>query len=183
MTKMYKNDCVILDIVTTGINPKNDDIIEIGAIKIKNSRVVETFESLIFSEKKLNSRIYDMTKISEEQLKNGQDITKVLEKLLEFTKNMPIVVYDTQKTTENFLKNSFDKNLKTKFTNEFIDIHNFFKKSLPRLKNHSLEEVNKHYGNLTKQSHNSLSDCELILKCLEQYITIYNYENHMNDTI
>ncbi|MFH1783754.1 MAG: DHH family phosphoesterase, partial [bacterium] len=43
----YNQDIVVLDIETTGLNPTSDEIIEIGAVKIRNDIVVDEFRSLI----------------------------------------------------------------------------------------------------------------------------------------
>ena len=41
------NEYVVLDLETTGLSAKSDQIIEIGAVKIKDNQVVETMECLV----------------------------------------------------------------------------------------------------------------------------------------
>ena len=38
-------DYVCLDLETTGLDPKVDKIIEIGAVRVKNGEIVDTFQS------------------------------------------------------------------------------------------------------------------------------------------
>lgn len=43
----WVDDYVLVDIETTGLSPKENDIIEIGAIKVRNNKIIEEYESLI----------------------------------------------------------------------------------------------------------------------------------------
>ena len=43
----FPEDYVLFDIETTGLDPHFDEIIEVGAIKVKNGDVVDSFQSLI----------------------------------------------------------------------------------------------------------------------------------------
>ncbi len=55
------NDYIVLDIETTGLDPDWDSIIEIGAIKVIDNKVVESFESLINPEIEIDDFITDLT--------------------------------------------------------------------------------------------------------------------------
>ena len=41
------SDYTALDLETTGLNPKRDKIIEIGAVKVRDGKVVERFQSFV----------------------------------------------------------------------------------------------------------------------------------------
>ena len=43
----FVDDYVLVDIETTGLSPINDEIIEIGAIKVENNLIVDSFSQLI----------------------------------------------------------------------------------------------------------------------------------------
>ena len=40
-------DYVCLDLETTGLDPRCDKIIEIGAVKVRNGEIVDTFQSFV----------------------------------------------------------------------------------------------------------------------------------------
>ena len=44
---------VCVDLETTGLDPKRDKIIEIGAVKVVDGRVEETFQTLLSPGRKL----------------------------------------------------------------------------------------------------------------------------------
>ena len=74
-----KDDYVLVDIETTGFSPRFNDIIEIGAIKVKSNKIIDTFQSLISIPYKIDLTITNLTGITNEMLKNeGRNIKSVL---------------------------------------------------------------------------------------------------------
>ena len=78
------NSYVCLDLETTGLDPKKNKIIEIGAIKVSNGKIVEQLETFVNPGVKLEERIVELTGIKDEQLANAPEIGEVLPKLLSF---------------------------------------------------------------------------------------------------
>ena len=72
-TNELPDDYVVFDIETSGLNPKKDKIIEIGAIKYKDNKKIDEFSYLIDPEIKLNQIITDVTGITDDDLK-GKDV-------------------------------------------------------------------------------------------------------------
>lgn len=50
----WVDNYVLVDIETTGLSPKENDIIEIGAIKVRQNKIIDKYESLIKIDYKLN---------------------------------------------------------------------------------------------------------------------------------
>ena len=50
-------DFICIDLETTGLNPKRDRIIEIGAVKVRDGKIVETFQQLIDPKQQLEERV------------------------------------------------------------------------------------------------------------------------------
>ena len=77
-------DFTAIDTETTGLNPKSDRMIEVGAVKVRNGNITERFETLINPGRKLEERIINLTGITQESLKNAPAIEEVLPDLLAF---------------------------------------------------------------------------------------------------
>ncbi len=75
---------VCLDLETTGLNPKTDRIIEIGAVKVKAGEITDRMETLVNPGRALEERIVELTGICDEQLTDAPDIADVLPELLTF---------------------------------------------------------------------------------------------------
>ena len=56
---------ICLDLETTGLNPKTDKIIEIGAVRIENGVETGTFETFVNPGRLLEERIVGLTGITD----------------------------------------------------------------------------------------------------------------------
>jgi DNA polymerase III epsilon subunit-like protein len=59
---------IIIDIETTGINPRNDRILEIGIIEVENWKIINEFSTLLNPKVKISENAYKVHKISEKML-------------------------------------------------------------------------------------------------------------------
>jgi DNA polymerase-3 subunit epsilon len=92
----YEGDeCVVFDCETTGLDPKVDDIISIGAIIIKNNTIQTStkFERFVKPKSKLESESIKVHHIRECDLEGAKDIDGVIEEFLYFIENRPLVGY------------------------------------------------------------------------------------------
>jgi DNA polymerase-3 subunit epsilon len=94
-TKIKKDEYIVLDTETTGLNPKKDEILSIGAVRIKNNKIIssESFEIFIKPMNDINHTSITIHQIRPDDLENGVTIDEALEKLLYFIGNLPIVGY------------------------------------------------------------------------------------------
>ena len=101
------NNYVVFDIETTGLDPEFDEIIEIGAVKIKDGIKIDTFNSLIKPEYEIDEFITELTGITNEMVENAPSIDEVLPKFMDFIKDYIIIGHNV-----NFDINFFYDNLK-----------------------------------------------------------------------
>lgn len=89
------DEFVCFDCETTGLNPKKDDIISIGAVKIKNNTIQtsEQFTRFVKPKTKLQSEAIKVHHIREIDLKGAEDIDKVIDEFLDFIGNKILVGY------------------------------------------------------------------------------------------
>ncbi|MGM0623158.1 MAG: 3'-5' exonuclease [Campylobacterota bacterium] len=92
----YEGDeCIVFDCETTGLNPKVDDIISIGAIKIKANTIQTSgkFERFVKPKAKLDAQSIKVHQIRKCDLEGAKDIDGVIEEFLYFIGNRPLVGY------------------------------------------------------------------------------------------
>ncbi len=89
------DEYICFDCETTGLNPKIDDIISIGAVKIKGNKILlsQKFERFIKPKKKLEGDSIKIHQIRECDLINGENIDDVIYDFLDFIGNRPLVGY------------------------------------------------------------------------------------------
>ena len=61
-------DYVAFDLETTGLNPETDQIIEIGALKVKDGKVVDRFMEFVKPDQPISNAITNITGITNEMV-------------------------------------------------------------------------------------------------------------------
>ncbi|WP_044415977.1 3'-5' exonuclease [Halarcobacter anaerophilus] len=90
-----KDEYVCFDCETTGLNVQKDDIISIGAVIIKNNRIISSrrFVKYIKPKTKLQEEAIKIHHIRECDLKEAEEIEKVIDEFLKFIGNRKLVGY------------------------------------------------------------------------------------------
>ncbi|WP_331775696.1 3'-5' exonuclease [Sulfurospirillum sp. 1612] len=89
------DEMVVFDTETTGLNPKKDEILSIGAVKIKGDKILtsEKFELFIKPTRPINQNSIKIHFIRNIDLEQGSESHIALEKFLHFIGNRPLVGY------------------------------------------------------------------------------------------
>ncbi|HJC23757.1 MAG TPA: 3'-5' exonuclease [Candidatus Eisenbergiella merdavium] len=80
MLKSY----LAFDVETTGLSPETDEIIEIGALKVREGKVCERFISFVKPSEPVSERITEITGITNEMLKDAAPKEDVIRAFLDF---------------------------------------------------------------------------------------------------
>ncbi|AMB94271.1 type I-E CRISPR-associated endoribonuclease Cas2e [Aerococcus sanguinicola] len=157
---------IILDIETTGLDPKKDQMIEIGALKIDGSEE-NIFHSLI-ANKKIPEQIQKLTGISQKDIdEDGKDESQVLAKLLEFIEGQVIVGYNINFDI-SFINEQLKKMGQENLSNPILDLKTIVKKEKMFLKNFQLQTVLASYGINKKVPHRALEDVRLMAELISK---------------
>ena len=89
------NEYVCFDCETTGLDPKKDDIVSIGAVIIKNNTIVASkkFVKFVKPKTKLQAEAIKIHHIRECDLEDAEDINDVIDEFLNFIGNRTLVGY------------------------------------------------------------------------------------------
>lgn len=133
-----EDEYIVLDTETTGLNPKKDEILSIGAVRVKNGKVMisESFEIFIKPINDITIQSIKIHHITPADLQNAVGIEEALEKLLFFIGNLPIVGYYISFDI-SILNNYLKKFIGTTLSNESIELSTMYYK---RYKKHSAHE-------------------------------------------
>ena len=91
----YGSELVVLDTETTGLNPKKDEILSIGAVKIREGKICvnEALECFIKPSQTISHESIKIHHIRECDLMQAVAPEEAIYKLLDFIGNRPIVGY------------------------------------------------------------------------------------------
>lgn len=90
----FDQEFVAFDLETTGLSSRNDTIIEIGAVKLKNGEETGRFQTFVNPHCLLEKKIVDLTGITDDMLIDAPDIKEVLPQFLEFVGDRVLVAHN-----------------------------------------------------------------------------------------
>lgn len=162
---------VALDLETTGLNPRNNQIISIGAVKTINGQVSH-FYRLIKLEvgKTVPSDIAHVTKLSDGELNTkGINLKEAIVELKYFAKDLSIVGYNLL-FDERFLQVAIIRNNIIQFNNKMIDVLPYIKQVEKFSDDYHFSTILKKYGIQNDNPHNSLADAVATMKLVNELI-------------
>ena len=146
---------VFLDLETTGLSSSGDRIIEIGAIKVKDNKVIDTFHSLVIPGIPVPFNIQKLTGITNEEInKKGKILDEIKPAFLKFIGNNPIVGHNISFDRDFLLASGL------KLENQFLDTCELSCILFPTFSHHSLNFFIKKFKIREKEVHRALADCE-----------------------
>lgn len=82
-------NCIVIDIETTGLRPQDERIIEIAALHICNGELQDQFTTLLNPHRGVPQEITDLTGISDSLLADKPSFAEILPSLLTFLRKSP----------------------------------------------------------------------------------------------
>ena len=145
---------IVLDIESTGVDPKRDDIIELSAVKLNNKgEIVDTLETLIATKQlPLRPLVTALTGIKDEDLNGQPTLEEVLPRVESFVGNLPIVGHNISFDVE-FLH---AKGLALK--GDLLDTLELAQTILPKQPSYSLEGLSWRFHFPHQPSHRAMAD-------------------------
>lgn len=173
---------VVFDLETTGLSSENDKIIEIGALKIENGKIVDRFSEFVNPGIDIPYKIIELTGITNDNVSDADSIEKILPKFLEFAKDSVLVAHNSDFDASFIKKNSERLNLR--FENAIMDTIPLAKYLLKDLKTFKLNTVAKYLGISLENHHRAVDDAKATADILLHCFGLLREKNILNlDTL
>ena len=170
--KIDDEEFVVFDIETTGLNSHTNEIIEIGAVKIKAGRIVDRYSQLINPGRPIPYHITEITSITDEQVANEPKIDKVIGKFVDFVGDAVLVAHNAP-FDMGFIKRDIKKYLSIDYQCSVIDTLQMARDLFPDLKKYGLGDLNKTLGLALEKHHRAVDDSQatanMFIIFLEKY--------------
>ena len=150
------NEYVVVDLEMTGLSAKTDQIIEIGAVKIRDNQVIETMECLVNPNCKIPTRVVELTGITDEMVQSGLEKDEAVEKLLDFIDGY-VLVGQNINFDYSFLK-QWAVNHKRPLEAKACDTLKLARVLLPAEQPKKLESLCQYFGIERAREHRALDD-------------------------
>jgi len=152
-----KLDIIFFDIETTGGNPSNSCIIEIGAIKFSNGEEVGRLETLVKPNRPVPPIVQKITGIKNAMLKTAPKIEDIFEDFMLFVGDAILVSHGASADVA-FLAHYSKKLLNKSFNNYYLCTHLLVSRFLSDLTSKKLAAVAEYFDYEVKYAHTALDD-------------------------
>ena len=154
---------VVFDLETTGLSPENGEIIEIGAIRMKNGLQYSRFHSYVKPVCGIPLRITALTGITPSDVKDAPGIETALPRFAEFVGSDTLIAHNAPFDCR-FVR-AYGAATGVELHNTVIDSLRLARKFVP-IQKHKLEILKDYFG-ITVASHNALDDCHVTAHLVE----------------
>lgn len=158
---MSEGATIVIDFETTGLSPGHGDrTIEVGAVLLSGTEIVDTFQSLMDPGMKISGFIEEYTGITNRMLSSAPPVRDVMHKLKEFIAHHQLVAHNAA-FDSRFLDAEFSR-INHRRSNQFGCSLLVSRRVYPDAPNHRLETL-VNYKKLKSDGvhHRALADAEM----------------------
>ena len=178
---------IVFDIETTGFSSIQDRIIEIGAVKVVNGKIVDRFSTFVNPQKPIPFEITNLTSITDEMVMGSPAIDVILPQFLEFIGDGVLVAHNAGFDVGFIEQNCRNLGLNDHFV--YLDTVALARVLLPTLSKYKLNIVAKALNISLENHHRAVDDAgataEIFVKFVEmlkkEHITTLKEVNHYGD--
>lgn len=159
---------VVFDIETTGFSPASCKIIEIGAVRVEEGRIVKRFSTFVNPEAPIPFRIENLTGINDNMVLPAPTIDQVLPEFLRFCEGAVMVAHNAGFDMSFIRKNCGDLGIDREFT--VVDTVAMARFLLPGLNRFKLDTVAKALGVSLENHHRAVDDAACTAEIFVKFV-------------
>ena len=157
---------IAFDLETTGLSCFENEIIEIGAVKVEKGEITERFSQLVKPEEGISPFITNLTGISNAMVKTCPAITDVMPNLMAFIDKAPCVAHNA-KFDMSFLLVAAERQGIDLTKLRCADSLSISRTYWPETENHKLGTVAVAAGHSIERAHRAVDDAEAVAKIIQ----------------
>ncbi|WP_067921733.1 PolC-type DNA polymerase III [Alicyclobacillus shizuokensis] len=154
---------VVFDTETTGLNAREDTLIEISGVKVKNGELVDSFTTLVDPERRLSAKITELTGISPDMLAGQPKLPEAMARFREFVGDAVLVAHNAEFDV-GFLHQCAKRIGMEDWTQPVIDTLALARLLYPGEKNYRLKTLTNKFHIELVNHHRALADSEATAK-------------------
>lgn len=160
-SQAFDGDFIVFDIETTGLNPQNERITEIGALRLCNGEIKDSFSTFVNPGKPISEKITQLTGITDEMVKDAPAEQQAIEDFYAFCGDTKVLVAHNAPFDTSFIM-AAAKRCGLPYTFTSVDTVPICRALYPDLKNHKLDTVAQHIGYKDFNHHRALDDARAL---------------------
>ena len=152
-------DYTVIDLETTGLSPRCDEIIELAAIRVRDGELLDSYQQLVKPKEGISDFIASITHITNEMVAEAPPIEDALPGYIDFI-GSDIVVGHNVSFDVNFLFDNCVSIVGNVFTNDYVNTVRVAKRLLD-LPHYRLSDLCEYFGISRENAHRALADCQM----------------------
>jgi DNA polymerase-3 subunit epsilon len=148
----------VIDVETTGLNPKNERLTEIAIILLEGKKIVDEYTTLINPDKKIPYRITQLTGINNQMVYNAPRFYEVAKQIVEMTEDCVFVAhnasFDYRFIQAEFARYGYD------YQKKLLDTVKLSRKLLPGFRSYNLGKLTQQLGIKISARHRAFGDAK-----------------------
>ncbi len=155
---------IAVDTETTGLDFDLCNIIEIGAVKVDNGEITDSFKSLIKVDEKLSPFIVHLTGITDEMLVDAPSRNEVMADFDSFVGDSILLAHNAS-FDMNFLYTAYERALGKPLRNDYVDTLRVARRALPQLQHRTLPDLCETFEVVNEGEHRAYGDALATVQC------------------
>lgn len=155
---------VAVDTETTGLDFDLCNIIEIGAVKVNDGQIVDSFKTLIKVDEKLPPFIVHLTGITDEMLADAPSLNEVMTDFDAFVGDSILLAHNAS-FDMNFLYTAYERALGKPLRNDYVDTLRVARRALPQLQHRTLPDLCEAFEVVNEGEHRAYGDALATVQC------------------
>lgn len=155
---------IALDLETTGLDVRQDKIIEIGMIRFDGVKVLDTYQTFINPDRPIPAAVSQLTHITNPMVGDAPHILDVLDEVTEFVGSDAIVGHNIA------FDLGFIRRYKILTKNKSTDTYELASVLLPRAGRYRLSALAEQFGIDAEGKHRAVADCTMTMKLYNKLI-------------
>lgn len=168
---------VVFDFETTGLSAEDDDIIEIGAVRIEKGRQTDVFQSLVNPLRPIPAQASAVNGLFDKDVAEAPTLDEVLPDFLNFIRGGVLVAHNAKFDTR-FLGAALRRFKITDLPNYVMDTLTLSHRVNPQASEHTLKAICERLNLVNKRAHRAHEDAEVTGKVLLEFLHQLNTEGH-----
>lgn len=170
---------VCFDLETTGLYATNDKITEIGAVKVKDGSIVDTFSTFADPERTIPAKVVQLTGITDSMVKGAPSQEQAVRSFLEFCDGAVLVAHNAPFDTGFIRKACLDYGIEYNYTS--VDTVAIARNILPDINNVKLDTLAKYFRLGKFNHHRAVDDAEMLTNIFLNMIRLLEKKHDVHD--